>query len=487
MPAYGHGFGLRYDLPLPLGLWIIGAGSTVLLSFLVVAVAVRVHASRGAPSKARLIRHPTRQAVVGKRFRLVAQVLMVATLLLIVVAGIVGDQTPTRNLAPTAIWIAWWVGFSYLSAFVGNVWSVVNPWVAIFDWCAPLLATGAASSSPKSHWPAWVGAWPATALFLVFAWLELIWEGRSIPSHLAWLAIGFSIVTWTGMLLFGRDTWLRHADPFALAFGILSRFGLAAIGDQTVRGEVRGRTLGLETDGSGVVDDHLSHRAGSRLLRPPGAGLLYTEDVSPSLVVFVIVMLSTVTFDGVMATPLWQRIEGALYTAWPALGDSRLAIISTLGLLSFSAVFIMVYRLISTLIARASGNRITPGTASRTFVLTLVPIAIAYLVAHYLSYFLIQGQLLIRLASDPFGFGWDVFGTAGFRPDIGIVGARFVWYTSSIAIVIGHVVAASLAHVIALRRFDDPRVAIRSQIPMLVLMVAYTMLSLWIIAQPIVE
>ena len=132
---------------------------------------------------------------------------------------------------------------------------------------------------------------------------------------------------------------------------------------------------------------------------------------------------------------VWQRIENALYVALPALGDSRLAIINTLGLLVFCVIFIAVYRLVATWIAHCSGNRMTPDAASRAFVLTLVPIAIAYLVAHYLSYFLIQGQLLIRLASDPFGFGWNIFGTAHFRPDIGIVGARFVWYTSLVAIV----------------------------------------------------
>jgi hypothetical protein len=129
----------------------------------------------------------------------------------------------------------------------------------------------------------------------------------------------------------------------------------------------------------------------------------------------------------------------------------------------------------------------TVEAASQAFVLALVPIAIAYLVAHYLSYLFIQGQLLIRLVSDPFGFGWNIFGSAHFRPDIGIVGARFVWYTSLFAIVVGHVVAISLAHIIALHNLDDSRAAVRSQFPMLLLMVGYTMMSLWIIAQPIVE
>jgi hypothetical protein len=342
-----------------------------------------------------------------------------------------------------------------------------------------------AQRKSKFDWPQRVGVWPAIALFIVFSWLELIWEGRSIPWNLAWLAIGFSILSWTGMFIFGRSTWLAHADPFALAFGVLSKFGPTDIQTEHCSCDTCKAELGGARGGDRC--DRRAESPGKVMLRPPGAGLVDTEHISQSLSVFVVVMLSTVTFDGVMATPVWQRVEGALYTALPVLGESRLAIINTLGLLAFCVVFIAVYRLFATLIARASGNRMTADAAARAFVLTLVPIAIAYLVAHYLSYFLIQGQLLIRLASDPFGFEWNLFGTAHFRPDIGIVGARFMWYTSLIAIVLGHVAAVASAHFVALRRIEDPRLAMRSQIPMLVLMIAYTMVSLWIIAQPIVE
>jgi len=491
IPAYGHGFGLRYDLPLPLALWIGGAASTVLVSFLIVAIAVRSNAFVAAPAQLDLGRRQLRNSVAHGMAGFVARLLAVSALALVVVAGIIGEQIPTRNLAPTAIWIAWWIGFSYVSAFVGNIWSVVNPWAAVFDWCEQLVCNSAKPRTAKVHWPGWLDVWPATGLFLVFAWLELIWEGRSIPLRLAWMAIGFSVLTWTGMFLFGRRIWLTRADPFALAFGILARFGPVEIRVEPTVCDAcaaRGRTA---TDHRERLDCDACDRASQSrrrwLLRPPGAGLLHTEDVSHSLAIFVIVMLSTLTFDGLMATPFWQRIENAMYVALPALGDARLAIINTLGLLAFCGLFAALYRVVATWIARYSGDRMTADAASRAFVLTLVPIAIAYLVAHYLSYFLIQGQLLIRLASDPFGFGWNIFGTARFRPDIGIVGARFVWYTSLIAIVIGHVAAVSLAHIIALRRLGDSRLAIHSQIPMLVLMVAYTMLSLWIIAQPIVE
>jgi hypothetical protein len=294
------------------------------------------------------------------------------------------------------------------------------------------------------------------------------------------------------MYLFGRNTWLRHGDPFTLAFSVLARFAPTEMRvDQQPCEACGANRRGTISDREECVDCDSYYRAPESLrrwiLRPPGAGLLHTKNVTPSLVVFVIVMLSTVTFDGLMATPLWQRIENFLYQGLPALGNSRLTIINTLGLLFFCAIFIAVYRAVATLVANASRESMTVDAASRAFVLTLVPIAIAYLIAHYSSYFLIQGQLLIRLASDPFGFGWNIFGSAHFRPDIGIVGARFAWYTSLFAIVVGHVIAVSLAHIIALRNIADPRAAMRSQIPMLVLMVGYTMVSLWIIAQPIVE
>ena len=123
----------------------------------------------------------------------------------------------------------------------------------------------------------------------------------------------------------------------------------------------------------------------------------------------------------------------------------------------------------------------------RVFIFTLVPIAIAYHLAHFLSLFMIFGQAIIPLASDPFGYGWNLFGTRLYVVDISVINAKTVWYTSVIAIVLGHIIAVWLSHVMALRTLGDTRAASRSQIPMLLLMVAYTTLSLWILAQPVVE
>jgi hypothetical protein len=205
------------------------------------------------------------------------------------------------------------------------------------------------------------------------------------------------------------------------------------------------------------------------------------------MVVFVVLLLSTVTFDGFTATPAWAALSGALFGRLPYLGGARLAVIDTLGLVAFPVLFVGVYLLFARWMAAAGGGRRAPGVVARAFVLSLVSIAIAYHLAHYFTYFLIQGQRIIPLLSDPFGAGWNLFGTARYRPDIAVVGARFAWYTAVSAIVLGHVVAVWAAHVIALREFPDRRAALRSQYPMLILMVGYTMVSLWIIAQPIVE
>jgi hypothetical protein len=119
----------------------------------------------------------------------------------------------------------------------------------------------------------------------------------------------------------------------------------------------------------------------------------------------------------------------------------------------------------------ASGIPRPTEAVARRFIYTLVPIALAYHIAHYLSFLLIQGQFILPLLSDPFGFGWNLFGSASSRPSLGIVGARFAWLTAVTAIVVGHILAVYLAHRAALH-LARQRSALRSQYPMVVLMLA---------------
>jgi hypothetical protein len=213
-------------------------------------------------------------------------------------------------------------------------------------------------------------------------------------------------------------------------------------------------------------------------------------------------MLAAVTFDGFMETPLWTAIAASTGQWLSVLadrpsGDELHAVVATLGLAACAALFLSIYAVCAWLIARCAAMNAGAGAPPRTryeamkiarlFVFTRVPIAIGYHLAHYLSFVVMAGQYLIPLASDPLGLGWDLFGTSRYFVRIGIVDARFVWFASVAAIVTGHVAAVYLAHAMAMRVFKEKRAALRSQYPMLALMIGYTMVSLWIIAQPIVS
>jgi hypothetical protein len=382
-----------------------------------------------------------------------------------VLAGFIGDQNPYRNIAPTLVWIVWWVGFAYVSAFVGNLWDVINPWRTIFDAAAWLWhRCGGGALSLGLRYPHALGAWPACILLLAFSWIELVSEVAAVPAQLSCLAVAYAILTFVGMILFGRDAWLANGEVFSVAFGLFARLAPMHVRRSPEPPHER-----------------------QWLLRPFGAGLLDGKPVSTSMTAFVLLMLSTVLYDGFLATPAWTAFDGAMRGALSGLEFDAGIAVKTAALLAFWLVFVAAYGAICTVMSMAIGGAPTPLVIARTFVLTLVPIAVGYHVAHYLVFLLVQGQYIVPLASDPFGYGWNLFGTAGYRVDIGLVGARFAWYVAAATIVAGHVTAVYLAHVKAMRVLGDRSLALRSQVPLTALMVVYTFTGLSIIAEPIVE
>jgi hypothetical protein len=299
---------------------------------------------------------------------------------------------------------------------------------------------------------------------MAFVWMELVWEKSDAPAYLAAAMLAYAALTWLGMLLFGRAQWASHGEVFTLVFGLFARFAPT----QVRASGSEGRTL---------------------CLRPYGVGLLSREPVPASMVVLVLAMLAAVSFDGFMETPFWASILACCAPPAPGMagnGDTARAWLQTAGATGAPLLFVGVYLACCRLTAWCGDARVPVRRIAGMFVLTLVPIAIAYHLAHYLSFLVMAWQYLIPLASDPFGFGWDLFGTKNHFVRIGLVDARAVWYLSVGAIVIGHVMAVYLAHCVALRAYSDRRIALRSQWPMVALMIGYTMTSLWIIAQPIV-
>ena len=474
-PVEAHAFGPRYDLPLPLDLYLAGAGAAVALSFVIMALVFRGRPTHGGQLRIDLLRvrplgallHPV--AIVG------LQCLSLALFVLILAAGFLGVQDPVKNIAPTFVWIIWWVGLAYVAALAGNLWPVINPWSIVFAGFERLARRlGARNRTGLClAYPSWLGAWPAVALFGLFAWFELIAETGTVPRILATAIAIYSGLTWFAMAVFGRDVWLSRGEAFSLAFGVFGRF--APIGKPGQHSPVG--------------------RPSHWYLRPYASALVVDRPCRLSMTFFVLVMLSTVTFDGFKETLLWgdllqsvalEPLIHPLIRTLHDLGFDFQFVLETVMLALFPLLFLLIYLGFCSLTKQASGSRRPVTEIAGFFVFSLVPIAIAYHLAHYLSYLLIAGQFIIPLASDPFGIGWNLLGTADYAVDVSIIGARFVWYSAVVAIVVGHVFAVGVAHFVALRAFETAGAALRSQYPFLVLMVTYTMVSLWILSQPIV-
>ena len=453
--AQAHGFGQRYDLPLPLSFYIAGACVAIVVTFLIVGLFVRDVPRSQAYPRLDLSASRLGRLIASPGLAFALNLCGLAIFIITIIAGFRGQQDPYRNIAPTLVWIIWWVGLAYVCAFVGNLWTCINPWRTIFESAEVIYCglTGRPALSLGLPYPEKLGAWPAFLLLLAFSWTELIYPSPAVPLHIAWLAIGYSAVTFLAMFAFGCEVWLEHGEVFSLVFGTFARFA----------------------------------PAGGGMLRPFGAGLLDSRGVSTSMMAFVLLLLSTVLFDGVLGTPEWDKVENALAATMPAFGGAVFIPVRTVGLVAFWATFFGAYVAVSALMSAVMDRRLSPLDLARRFAFTLVPIAIGYHVAHYLTFLLIQGQYIIPLASDPFGFGWNLFGTADYRVDIATVGARFAWSTAVIAILVGHIAAVYLAHLKAMQTLDTRHAALRSQVPLTALMVVYTFVSLSILAEPIVE
>lgn len=492
-PALAHGFEGRYDLPVPLWLYLYGSAAAVLLSFVVVGLFVgKEHAPQRYPRFDLLRIGVLRVMFESRALRFALRLVSVGLFVLVILTGFFGEQAPGYNFAPTFVWILWWVGFSFFVAFVGNLWPLVNPWKVLFEWADGLarrLGTERGLQLDEPYPESW-GVWPALALYFVFVWVELVFGGSPAPFNIALLAVLYSLVTWAGMAVFGKEVWLRNGEPFSVFFGILGKFAPTEVRvtDQRPCRECEGSC----NKGDGCVNCYECFEKAAPEdreinVRPPAVGLALPGRMTVSRTAFVIFMLASVTYDGLSATPLWGQV-GAL-AAPIARGSGNLSnlVLGTLGLVSVSLLFLTVYLTFVWISRTVGGGKAGLMRLAGAYAYSLVPIALAYQVAHYYTLLLFNGQIAIVQISDPFGWGWNLFGTAGYQMNNAVLGAAFVWYSQVLLIVAGHVIAVYLAHAVALRLLGDSRRAQRSQYPILVLMILYTVSSLWIISQPIVE
>ena len=452
-----HGFGQRYDLPISLTLYLYAAAGVVVISFVLVVLFAGDQVGSKAIAYPRWEARWLLPAARSPWPRIAGGAIGVLGLLGVVITGFFGSTAAVYNPSEYLTWIYFWALTVILSGLVGNVWSLLNPWAAVYD-----AITRFVPLQPLRALPAAVGVWPAIAAYFAFACLELTSGMASRPAIVAIAAVTYSVITLAGMLLFGREEWLERCEAFTVLFGIVGRFG----------------PVEAERDATG--------RVSAVYVRPWGVGLLKPSPAGWDRVIFVILMLSTLAFDGILATPTWQDFTIALEPVWLPLGAFGFFFIRTFGLVLLTVAFLLVFVAFMEMVVYLGHRKVDMQSTVTAFAFTLVPIALVYNAAHNYSYVMVQSQNLIPLFNDPLRHGWNLWpAVANLQPSYALAQASTVWYAQIVLIVVGHVIAVYLSHLRAGERFRTAQRALLSQYPMLLLMVMYTMTSLWILAQPI--
>ncbi|MCY4653822.1 MAG: hypothetical protein OXC95_11735, partial [Dehalococcoidia bacterium] len=308
-PVYGHAFGQRYDLPIPLSYFLIGAAATVALSFVVIGMFVQKGRESFTYPRLNLMDVPLLGAVLTSGVAaVVIRAIPVAVLLLLLLTGFLGTNRPIDNLSPTFIWIIWWVGMGYVAALLGNLWMFLNPWKITFEWFQRLSGQPEEEEDAPFRYPEGLDVWPALLLFFLFAWSENVFTGAFRPFTLSVMVALYSIITWVGMAAFGKHTWLRHGEAFTVLFGLFSRFSPTEVrvADRDVCGRCDSE-CSLESECVDCYDCYERADAGSRELnlRPFAVGLAVKQRISVAMAAFVILTLATVSFDGFQDTETW--------------------------------------------------------------------------------------------------------------------------------------------------------------------------------------
>jgi hypothetical protein len=453
-----HALEGRQDLPIPEWLFAWGASLVLIVSFAALAVAwrsPRLEQERWRPLPPRVSRLTLNRAAEA-----LAGLVGVALLGVVVWSGLAGTEQPNANFSVTFVFVTFWLGLVLLSVLFGDVFRAFNPWRAIARATGGLYGMLARGPRPAPlPYPERLGRWPAAIGLVAFLWLELVFPAGSetggiAPREVAIAAIVYTALTLFAMSVYGTERWLDRGEAFSVYFGMFSR--LAPV-------ERRGPQLGLR--------------------RPLSAAGRWAD--VPGSVAVVLVAIAGTSFDGAQEGALTEPIT----TVFDWLTELGLGFSAALRLTDTLFLVIVLVAVAGLFALGIRGMRTIQGSPPvarlrRSFGHTLIPIALAYLVAHYFTLFLFQEQAQFGfLLSDPLGNGSDYFGTAGSGIDFALIGATAVWYVQVAALVIGHVTGLTLAHDRALATYRDIRSATRSQYWMLAVMIGFTCLGLFLLSQ----
>lgn len=438
--ALAHTSNRGFVMLLPTQYYLVGGSLAVAVSFVLLAL---VPGSWFKPPKPEILPEQPDQS----ESRLWISCLSFLLLGGLITIGFFGSRDPLANLLPLTIWTIWWVGLPLLHAIFGNLWHWLNPWSGPVHLIGRLLPVG------RFTYPERLAYWPAIAGFAAFAWFELISLSPEDPEVLAYAVLVYWVATLLAMLLFGERDWLEKAECFSVFFRLISR--LAVIGP------------------------------GPRL-RLPGTALLGHTPLPTSGVLFVLLTLSAVSFDGFSRTFVWLSAIGINPLAFP--GRSAVTWSNGFGLIAMWLVLSAGYYA-ALWTGRLFCHRPPPlRTVAGMLVYSIIPISLGYHLGHYLTVLLVNGQYALAAISDPLGLSWDLLSLQPFTVTTSFLNnaadISIIWNVQSGAIVIGHVLAVVAAHRLSLGLHDSENDAVLSQLPLALVMVGYTLFGLWLLSAP---
>ncbi len=445
--AAAHQLTQRYSSPLPLAAYVLGAAAAVALSF--AFVLFRSGAAPAIPGTS------ARSIGIPRWLRGLLQALGVVGWVWVVVQGIAGGFGDAADAPSLILWVYGWVGLSLVSALIGPAWHWIDPFTTIFDALAAIGRRLGLHGPGRLPYPAVLRSWPAVGGYAIFVWLELVIDGARAGRLLAALLVLYTLWTLAMMAQYGRDTWRTHGETFSVWFGTLGRLAPFALPEPANE------------------DEHAPRSDGRLLLRRFGAGLAgsaWTTDI----VVLVAIATGGILYDGLSQTAIYFDAFGS-----PAV----------IGATALLAGWLLLVSGLALLVGRVVG---LPALGAG-----LLPIAVGYLTAHYLTYLLFDGQRILALLNDPLNQGASLLGIASFEPNQLWLPAAVAWAIQLGAVVGGHVIGAWAGHRAAVEAAtDDARIADRPataraiqlrQLPLAALMVGLTSLTLWSLGQVIVQ
>ena len=434
-PVAAHGTGSRTDLPLPAWQMAWAAAFSVIVSFVALGTYWEKPRLSAAAHGRRFLKI---DSPLSKAISVLLRFIGLGLFAVVMAAAWWGNTAPLANFAPTAFLIWFWVGVQLLSVLFGDIYRAFNPYVTIADACAWLKSKWAKVPLTEEAFGAnRFSPWVTVATISAYLWYELAYHSTDSPRALAIFLTVYSFVMLGGAVLFGR-AWVRGADGFAVLFQKISM--LAPV-----------------------------YRGNDRFLRvrPPLSGIS-TLQVNTYGSALILIVLGATTFDGFTRSSFWLDVA-AEYNGWAA------TFVNTAGIIVIVALVGLLYLLAMRAMTALCGDPMKE--LANTFAPTLIPIVVAYAIAHYFSAVLLDGQVIINLLSDPFGRGWNIFGTRNYEINWTLVTPRQIAWVQAGSIALGHVLAVAAAHDLAIERY--PRAtALRSQYPLLTVMVAYTVIGL---------